>query len=235
MRNWSGLTSVTSVSWATARWFTCAAKAAKTGACPSKPHSSVTLRSTWPAGVPGFRAGAAGPPPPGDWAVGRLTRRYSSAPRTAPGSRAAPCSTGFCGCFAAREWTPNASAALVHGLRHTFATDLANAKVSVYELEIALRAHVHRHLATVCRGGRETRAAAPETRSTSGYAATDISVPTPRCRGMEVHVVLGSEGLAHAYTAGWPGEACGRSCIPHVARSPDRPIARNDSINNTGI
>lgn len=54
-----GINSVTSVSWATARWFTCAAKAAKTGACPSKPHSSVTLRSTWPAGVPGFRERAA--------------------------------------------------------------------------------------------------------------------------------------------------------------------------------
>lgn len=58
-----------------------------------------------------FPSGRRGSSPPGDWAVGQLTLRYSSAPRTAPGSRAAPCSTGFCGCFAGREWTLNASAA----------------------------------------------------------------------------------------------------------------------------
>ena len=51
--------------------------------------------------------------------------------------------------------------ALVHGLRHTFATDLANADVSVYELKNLLG---HESLATSQRyvdgAGRETRAAA---------------------------------------------------------------------------
>ena len=51
--------------------------------------------------------------------------------------------------------------ALVHGLRHTFATDLANANVSVYELKNLLG---HESLATSQRyvdgAGRETRAAA---------------------------------------------------------------------------
>ncbi len=51
--------------------------------------------------------------------------------------------------------------ALVHGLRHTFATDLANAKVSVYELKTLLG---HKSIATSQRyvdgAGQETRAAA---------------------------------------------------------------------------
>lgn len=51
--------------------------------------------------------------------------------------------------------------ALVHGLRHTFATDLANAKVSVYELKALLG---HTSIATSQRyvegAGQETRAAA---------------------------------------------------------------------------
>ena len=49
----------------------------------------------------------------------------------------------------------------MHGLRHTFATDLANANVSVYELRTLLG---HESLATsqrhVAGAGRETRAAA---------------------------------------------------------------------------
>jgi site-specific recombinase XerD len=51
--------------------------------------------------------------------------------------------------------------ALVHGLRHTFATDLANADVNVYELKNLLG---HASLATSQRyidgAGQETRAAA---------------------------------------------------------------------------
>ena len=51
--------------------------------------------------------------------------------------------------------------ALVHGLRHTFATDLANASVNVYELKTLLG---HESLATSQRyidgAGQETRAAA---------------------------------------------------------------------------
>ena len=51
--------------------------------------------------------------------------------------------------------------ALVHGLRHTFATDLANAQVSVYELKTLLG---HKSIATSQRyvdgAGQETRAAA---------------------------------------------------------------------------
>jgi len=51
--------------------------------------------------------------------------------------------------------------ALVHGLRHTFATDLANANVSVYELRNLLG---HESMATSQRyidgAGQETRAAA---------------------------------------------------------------------------
>ncbi|HPY25403.1 MAG TPA: tyrosine-type recombinase/integrase, partial [Mycobacterium sp.] len=51
--------------------------------------------------------------------------------------------------------------ALVHGLRHTYATDLANAQVSVYELKTLLG---HKSIATSQRyvdgAGQETRTAA---------------------------------------------------------------------------
>lgn len=51
------------------------------------------------------------------------------------GSRAEPCNPGSCGpSKRAGINGDRASGALVHGLRHTFATELANAKVSVYTL-----------------------------------------------------------------------------------------------------
>jgi integrase len=53
----------------------------------------------------------------------------------ANGSPAARCNTGCCALFAVPTLTPNrARGALVHGLRHTFATELANSEVSVYTL-----------------------------------------------------------------------------------------------------
>ena len=74
--------------------------------------------------------------------------------------------------------------ALVHGLRHTFATDLANANVSVYELKALLG---HESIATTQRyvdgAGQETRAAAarnPLYERLRGDTETDpADSPTP--------------------------------------------------------
>lgn len=64
--------------------------------------------------------------------------------------------------------------ALVHGLRHTFATDLANAKVSVYELKSLLG---HTSIATSQRyvegAGQKPGPPRPQP-STSGCAGTDL-------------------------------------------------------------
>jgi integrase len=59
-----------------------------------------------------------------------------------------------------------ARGALVHGLRHTFATELANAEVSVYTLNEPAGPRIHGHF-TALRGGgagTETRAAASQNR-----------------------------------------------------------------------
>jgi integrase len=61
-----------------------------------------------------------------------------------------------------------ARGALVHGLRHTFATELANADVSVYALMKPLG---HESIATsqryITAAGSETRTAASQTDSTA--------------------------------------------------------------------
>ena len=49
-------------------------------------------------------------------------------------SPAAPCNTGCCALRRAGIDADRARGALVHGLRHTFATELANSDVSVYTL-----------------------------------------------------------------------------------------------------
>ena len=79
-------------------------------------------------------------------------------------SPAAPCNTGCCGRFAAPASTPTAPAA--HSstrLRHTFATELANADVSVYTLMKLLG---HESMVTsqryVTAAGTETRTAAAQ-------------------------------------------------------------------------
>ena len=63
---------------------------------------------------------------------------------------------------------PRHTEALVHGLRHTFATELANADVSVYPL---MKLLAHESMVTsqryVTAAGTEARTAAAQTRSTT--------------------------------------------------------------------
>ena len=68
-----------------------------------------------------------------------------------------------------------ARGALVHGLRHTFATELANADVSVYALMKPLG---HESIATsqryITAAGSETRTAASQTDSTACRTRPEI-------------------------------------------------------------
>jgi integrase len=101
--------------------------------------------------------------PAGGWPPARRRHRCSWA-LTVTGSRAAPCSTGCCAHFGAPAFDADcARGALVHGLRHTFATELANANVSVYTL---MRLLGHESMVTsqrcVTAAGTETRAAAAQ-------------------------------------------------------------------------
>ena len=102
------------------------------------------------------------PPPAGDWPPGRRRRRCSWV-RMATGSRAAPCNTGCCALFAAPASTPTAPAAHSSTGCHTFATELANAEVSVYTLMKLLG---HESMVTsqryVTAAGTETRTAAAQ-------------------------------------------------------------------------
>ena len=79
------------------------------------------------------------------------------------GSRVAPCNTECCARFGAPASIPTAHGALVHGLHHTFATELANADVSVYTLMKLLG---HESMVTsqryVTAAGTETRTAAAQ-------------------------------------------------------------------------
>ena len=74
------------------------------------------------------------------------------------GSPAGPCSTGCYGRSAGPASTAAGPAALVHGLRHTFATEPANANANVYTLMNLLG---HESISTsqryVTTAGRETR------------------------------------------------------------------------------
>jgi integrase/recombinase XerC len=77
-------------------------------------------------------------------------------------SPGASCNTGCCVLFGATASTAPRGA-LVHGLRHTFATELSNSEVSVYTLMKLLG---HESMATsqryVTAAGTETRTAAAQ-------------------------------------------------------------------------
>ena len=96
------------------------------------------------------------PAPAGDWPPGRRRRRCSWVP-TVSASPAAPCNTGCRGRFGrAGIDADRARGALVHGLRHTFATS-SNADVSVYTLMKLLG---HESMVTSQRNVTAVRAAA---------------------------------------------------------------------------
>ncbi len=103
------------------------------------------------------------PPPAGDWPPGRRRRRCSWVP-TVSASPAAPLQYRVLRAFRrAGIDADRARGALVHGLRHTFATELANADVSVYTLMKLLG---HESMVTsqryVTAAGTETRPAAAQ-------------------------------------------------------------------------
>ena len=154
---------------------------------------SRTRTPIWTPGWPAFQVAPNGGLPRADWPPGRRLPHCSSAV-TVNASPAARCSIGCC--VPLRRAGLNSQRApgvLVHGFRHTFATELANENVSVYALMKLLG---HESMVTSQRyvdgAGTENRAAAAQNppvrpyRSVAGTVVCTVSLTRPGSPAMRV-------------------------------------------------